>query len=175
MEIRSLSSVYTVRRLVPTDVEQVFALCAGNPAFYRHHPPFVTRESILEDLEVLPPGKERRDKLFVGFFAEDGLIAVMDLILDYPGDGVAYIGLFMLRAADQGRGVATALMGEIADCLRGWGFERIRLAIDEGNPQSEAFWAKNCFVRTGERYPNDFSTYLPMERPLQRASERTET
>lgn len=31
-------------------------------------------------------------------------------------------------------------------------------------PQSEAFWAKNGFIKTGEVYPNDHSAYLPMER-----------
>ena len=31
-------------------------------------------------------------------------------------------------------------------------------------PQSEAFWAKNGFIKTGEVCPNDYSACLPMER-----------
>ena len=45
-------------------------------------------------------------------------------------------------------------------------FPGLRLAVDEGNPQSLAFWTKNGFVLTGEVHPNDFSAYLPMERSI---------
>ncbi len=44
--------------------------------------------------------------------------------------------------------------------------EEVRLAVDEGNPQSLAFWTKNGFTLTGEVHPNDFSAYLPMERSI---------
>ena len=46
------------------------------------------------------------------------------------------------------------------------GYHRLRLAVDEGNPQSLAFWTKNGFTLTGEVHPNDFSAYLPMERSI---------
>lgn len=46
------------------------------------------------------------------------------------------------------------------------GYHRLRLAVDEGNPQSLAFWTKNGFTLTGVVHPNDFSAYLPMERSI---------
>ena len=161
-----LSHRYVVRRLTADDVEEIYALCAGNPLFYRYHPPIATRADILADLTVLPPGKGAEDKYFVGFYEEDALIAVLDLILSYPQPDAAYVGFFMLESSSQGRGTATAIIGELADCLRAWGCKTLRLAIDEGNPQSEAFWTKNHFVKTGERRPNGGSAYLPMERRL---------
>ena len=45
-------------------------------------------------------------------------------------------------------------------------FKTLRLAIDEGNPQSKAFWQKNGFALTGQRTPNENGAYLPMELSL---------
>lgn len=42
------------------------------------------------------------------------LIAVMDLILKYPNDETAFIGLFMVDSASQGKGTGTAI---IEECL----------------------------------------------------------
>ena len=46
------------------------------------------------------------------------------------------------------------------------GFQSAALAIDEGNPQSEAFWTKNGFKKEGEPIPNDFSSYIRMRKSL---------
>ena len=59
----------------------------------------VTLESIREDMKVLPPGKSGEDKFYVGFFDGSMLTAVMDLILKYPNDETAFIGLFMVDSA----------------------------------------------------------------------------
>lgn len=44
----------------------------------------MTKESILDDMEALPPGKSREDKYYVGFFGGGSLAAIVDLILGYP-------------------------------------------------------------------------------------------
>lgn len=167
MNVQRLSDRYHVRKLGAEDVEDIYTLCVENPLFYQYHPPVATRESILGDLTALPPGKEPKDKFFVGFYDEDVLLAVMDLILDYPKKQVAYIGFFMMNHAHQGRGIATDIISDSAQYLGECGYQKIRLAIDKGNPQSDAFWTKNHFRKTGEEYPNDDGTaYLPMERRL---------
>lgn len=95
MEIKSLSKRFYVRKLDRNDVEMIYDMSCENNIFYRYHPPFVTKESILEDMEALPPGKSYDDKFYVGFFENENLIAIMDLILDYPEKEIAFIGLFM--------------------------------------------------------------------------------
>ena len=94
MEPAGLSSRYGARRLCDSDVGAVYRLSAGNPIFYKYCPPCVTLESIREDMKVLPPGKSGEDKFYVGFFDGSMLTAVMDLILKYPNDETAFIGLF---------------------------------------------------------------------------------
>ena len=160
------ASRYRIKGLGKNEVAEVFALCAQNTTFYQYHPPFVTEESILEDMQALPPGKEPSDKAYVGFYEESRLVAVLDLIFDYPQKDTAYIGFFMMDMGYQGRGIGTAIISECAAALAGAGMKKLRLAIDKGNPQSEAFWSKNGFVKTGEEIPNDHSAYVPMEREL---------
>ena len=68
MEIQALSARYRVRRLRPEDTGLIYDLCRGNRRYYECHPPFVTRESILEDMTALPPGKCAADKFYMGYF-----------------------------------------------------------------------------------------------------------
>jgi ribosomal protein S18 acetylase RimI-like enzyme len=160
MELLSLSKTCSVRRLQEDDLESIYALCASNPIFYQYHPPFVTRERICADLQALPPQVQPEDKYFLGFWRGDALVCVMDLILGYPQKEVAYIGLFMMDAQCQGKGIGSQIVTECADWLRSSGFAKIRLGVDKDNPQSNAFWKKNGFRTVSEE------TYRMMEREL---------
>lgn len=163
MDVQKLSAVYRVRRLAPEDAGAVLELCSGNPLFYRYHPPVATQNSILQDMQALPPGKTMSDKYYIGFYSGTDLLAVMDLITGYPTPGTAFIGLFMVNAAYQGKGTGSVLIQECRQALKAEGFTALRLAIDEGNPQSKAFWQKNGLLLTGQRIPNGHSAYLPMQ------------
>lgn len=176
MEVQAFSARYRVRALGEGDVEEILAICAANPLFFRYHPPAATRQSIREDLRALPPGKALADKFYLGFFAPEGaegagtLAAVLDLILGWPRADTAYLGLFMVAGPLQGRGVGSGIIAGCLARLAALGFSTVRLAVDEGNPQSLAFWQKNGFVLTGERIPCPAGAYLPMERGLGEAA-----
>ena len=155
---------FTVRRLEAGDIEPMLEICRGNELFYRYHPPLATRENLLQDLTALPPGRSMRDKFFVGFFDGDALIAMMDWVLGYPKADTVWIGFFMMHPAHQGRGTGSEI---VQSACREWaaqGFESVQLAIDQGNPQSAAFWVKNGFSKTGK--VADFSAYECMARAL---------
>lgn len=62
-----------------------------------------TLENTEEDLIVFPPGKQKQDKFFVGFWEKEKLIAVLDLIAAYPNAHTAFIGLFMVAKEEQGK------------------------------------------------------------------------
>lgn len=164
MNVDNLSERYNVRKLTPNDLIIILELCSKNEIYYKYHPHFATNESIIEDMKVLPPSKEGKDKFYIGYFEKGKLIAIMDLILGYPQDRIAYISFFMMSIEFQKKGIGTSIIEECLRYLSNIGFEKIRLAIDKGNPQSEFFWTKNNFIKTGEEYPNDISTYIPMER-----------
>ncbi len=163
-DVQELSKRYTVRRLTEKDVDRIYALSAENPMFYRYCPPFVTKESILDDMRALPPRTTYEDKYYIGFFNEDKLLAVMDLILGYPNDKTAFIGLFMMEKGSQGKGIGSSIVRETFDFLRSIDYQFVRLGFAKGNPQSETFWTKNGFVRTGVEVENENYTMVVMEK-----------
>ena len=93
MDIRLLSKSFFVRRLGLDDVDIIYDISCKNEIFYEYHPPFVTKQSITEDMEALPPNKSYDDKYYIGFFENNTLVANMDLILDYPTEKIAFIGV----------------------------------------------------------------------------------
>ncbi|MFR7389167.1 MAG: GNAT family N-acetyltransferase [Blautia faecis] len=65
-------------------------------------------------MTVLPIGKKQlRDKYYVGFFGKESLIAVMDLISDYPEEGCGFIGLFMMDVDYQNRGIGSYIVDNV--------------------------------------------------------------
>lgn len=115
MELSKLSAKYKVRRLDKEDVDIIYNMSYPNVIFYQYHPPVVTEESILMDMEALPPGKSEEDKLYLGFFEKETLVAVMDLILKYPEEKTAYIGLFMTDIKYQNKGIGSHIIEEVAE------------------------------------------------------------
>ena len=55
MNDTDVSTDYTVRKLTSDDIPMIFDLCRKNLRFYEHCPPFVTPQSIRDDMVALPP------------------------------------------------------------------------------------------------------------------------
>lgn len=166
MNVQELSSRYAVRRLTKSDIDEILALCAGNPLFYRYHPPRATCDSIRADMAALPPNAQEENKFYLGYFAGERLCAVLDLILDWPGAGIAYIGFFMMAAEKQGKGIGSSIVAELSAALKKLNVRELCLAIDRGNPQSEAFWRKNGFLKADTEQREQAAPFLPMLRML---------
>ena len=139
-----------LRPLEEGDLPLVFALYQRN-TFYNsvalEAPP--TLESCREDLAALPPGRERRHKLFLGLFQESGLAAVLDLVEGYPEEGTLYLGLLELAGPLQGKGLGTHIFSALSQEAGAAGFQCIRLACLEENLPGLAFWAGMGFEEEG--------------------------
>ena len=146
MEISKISSSYDVRRLDDSDADSILSFCRKNTQFYEYCEAEPTREQVLNDLHITPPGTSLSDKYYIGFYQKEMLIAVMDLIDGYPEPETAFIGFFMMNKELQGQGTGTAIIQETAAYLKITGKTTIRLAIDKGNLQSTHFWKKNGFL-----------------------------
>ncbi len=168
-EIGELSPGRETRVLTEEDLDAVLELMAGNPLFYRHCPPVPTRETVCKDMKALPPRTTYEDKFYVGIFENGQLLAVVDLIFNYPNMETAFIGFFMVNAACQGRGTGSELVGDIAGFLRKNGYRYIRLGYVKTNPQSRAFWLKNGFAPTGVETDTEDYTVVVMEKAIFRA------
>ena len=160
MRIADISPNYNVRKIDVADIDDVYALASKNELFYKYCPPFVSKDSILSDMEALPPNRTHDDKYYIGFFEDKTLVANMDLILSYPTEHIAFIGFFMTDVQYQNKGIGSKIIREVCACLKSLGYTKVRLGVDKGNPQSYAFWLKNQFSVIDE---ND---YILMELQL---------
>ena len=165
IEISKISRVYEIRRLDDSDVDSILRFCRENTQFYEYCEAEPTREQVLDDLHITPPGIGLSDKYYIGFYQNEILIAVMDLIDGYPEPEIAFIGFFMMNKDVQGHGFGTAIIQETAAYLKKAGKTAIRLAIDKGNPQSTHFWKKNGFIVIKEADRNGW-TVLVAEKQL---------
>ncbi len=165
MHITEISSSYNVRKLQEDDINAIYSLCKEHHLYYACCPPFVTVESILEDMHALPSGKELKDKYYVGYFENEQLVAILDLIDQYPSEKVAYIGFFMINKNNEGNGIGTKIIEQLCHYLKNNGYEKICLGWMKENKQAEGFWKKNRFFETGER-TNIHGTVITAERML---------
>lgn len=169
MNYTKFSKDYQVRRLDENDVPSILALCEKNTQFYEHCPPFVTPQSIKEDMQVLPQRKanQPQDKYYLGYFDKAGqLVAVMDFIDHYPDEQSCFIGFFMMERNLQGAGIGSSIITELCEHLAERNYQYIRLGCVDGNEQSESFWLKNQFADTGLRNHTDDYTVIVMNRSL---------
>ena len=166
MNIELLSNKFQVRYIEEYDIQKVYSLCKGNPMYYRYCPPNVTVQGIKNDMVSLPKNKKPEDKYYIGFYHDNELFAVMDLISKYPDEETAFIGFFMMNQEHQGKGEGTNIITDICRYLKNIGFLRIKLGYAKGNPQSEMFWIKNHFIKTGIETQADGYVVVLMERQL---------
>lgn len=166
MDIKKLAVGYEIRELNKNDLDLIFNLSVGNHMFYEYCPPYVTKESIQNDMNALPPGKRKEDKFYVGYFDQEQLVAIMDFIIKYPDEETVYIGLFMMEQKYQGKGIGSKIINEFSEYVNQLGFQHIQLAFAKGNSQSESFWLKNNFVKTGKESENEGYIAVCMKRDL---------
>ena len=160
MDLSALSKCYSIRRMDDSDADSILELCKGNTQYYLYCQAKPSREQILNDLHITPPGIDPSAKYYIGFYQGNTLVAVMDLIDGYPGPGTAFIGFFMMRKEFQGNQVGSAIIQETAAYLKTLGMTAIQLGIDKGNPQSTHFWKKNGFVVKEEIDRGDWTVLL---------------
>lgn len=161
-----LSGQFAVRELTVADVPEMLRLAQGNSLYYQHMHSVPTPENLAECLTDLPPRRNMADKHFFGWFDGVHLVAMMDLILHHPREDGAFIGLFMVDGAHQGRGLGRGLVANVLDMLRAHGVQEVRLGRIEGNPQSERFWHACGFEENGLSYETDGYRVLVMQKSI---------
>ena len=133
------SKKYYVRKLQKNDIDQIYDLCSKNYLYYQYRPPYVTRKSIESDMVALPDNVDFKDKYYVGYFKNEKLIAVLDLIDGYPKKDIVFIGFFMMVISIQKNGVGSAIVNELIDYLTTLKYKEVRLGWINGNLQADTF------------------------------------
>lgn len=98
-------------------------------------------------LTSLPPGKTAADKYVLGVHSpEGGLLGVLDLIQDFPGEREWWLGLLMLDPAARAAGLGTRLFHALERAVAAEGGTAIYLGVLEHNARAERFWRRLGFV-----------------------------
>lgn len=166
MNIDKISSKYYVSKLEDRDIDAIYNLCKRNTLYYSFCPPMITIDGIREDMDALPLGKTKDDKYYLGYYKNNDLIAVIDLIDGYPNSKTLYIGFFMVDVDNQEKGIGSSIIDELCFFAINNNFNRIELAWVKGNPQAEHFWLKNQFIPIREGVSNTNFNVIVAQRNL---------
>ena len=167
LDIESLSTQYTVKRINEEDISAVYRLAKSNSKYYEYLHTVPTRESLTEVITKLPDGTSPGSKYFVGFYnADDMLVAVMDLITGYPEADDAFIGWFMVDGAMQGRGIGSDIFADVRAAMKAAGFDYMALAVVKENKEALRFWKGQGFGIKEETVSDDGYAVYMMERDI---------
>ena len=164
-KIQELSSIYQIRKLTKKDIPTILELAKTNPYYYKCVPPTVTIETIEKDMKTLPPKTAMKDKFYVGFFKDEELIGVLDLIFNYPNSHSIFIGFFMIHKKYQRQGIGSQIVQEILSHIP-TPYTEAYLGVASKNEISKKFWQKNGFDFTGKEYQQPLYNVQMMSRKL---------
>ena len=165
LDIVCFSKKFVVRKMKKEDAKMIYDMTSRNLQYYDYCGKQNTLEDIYSDLELTPPGITLKDKYYVGYFSDEELVAVMDLIDGFPDKETAYIGFFMMNIDYQGKSIGTQIISELFEYLKKMDFKKVRLGIDKDNPQSTHFWKKQGFMPVKE-VPQDGGIIVVADRIL---------
>ncbi|MDO5132614.1 MAG: GNAT family N-acetyltransferase [Eubacteriales bacterium] len=73
------------------------------------------------------------------------LVAILDLITDYPAKQEAFLGWFMVDAQMQGQGIGSRILSDVCAALRAQSFTAVTVGIRRRNTDAVSFWRAGGF------------------------------
>lgn len=166
LKLNKMSSHFLVKQFSEEDILGIYEVCKRNPTYYHYLKTKPTFANIKDVFTELPPNKALEDKLFIGFYSENHLIALMDFVVGYPDIHTVFIGWFMMNKEYQGRGTGTEIITEFLNYLKKESYTYVELGYIKGNRESEQFWIKNSFKPTGVETNKDKYKIILMRKEL---------
>lgn len=157
---------FDVIKIDNSNIEEVFELCKHNKKYYEYLQEQLTIDWVKKITKELPPKANSKDKYFVGIYQEEKLIAVLDLIVNYPLKGKAFIGFFMMDKISQGKGIGKKLIINLLNFLKSNKYDSCELGVVENNVEAISFWTKLGFEKTGEIYNHENYNVIMMSHKL---------
>ncbi|MBK7032054.1 MAG: GNAT family N-acetyltransferase [Ignavibacteria bacterium] len=98
-------------------------------------------------LQNVPPSTAKEDKIVLGFHDETGLlVAICDLLRNYPSAGEWWIGLLMIDPKYRSAGLGTQILQDVVNMARAEEATALWVAPLEQNPNAQRFWERHGFV-----------------------------
>tara|TARA_Y100001947_G_scaffold159617_1_gene178409 strand:- start:6026 stop:6667 length:642 start_codon:yes stop_codon:yes gene_type:complete len=110
---------------------------------FNHNKTELEAKNFIRDL---PKNHTYDNKLPVGIYNDEGvLIAVLDLIRDYPSQNSWYIGLLLTLPSLRKRGIGAIIVGCVEQTIASFGANQLNLIVQETNHQALTFWQKHGY------------------------------
>lgn len=165
--IESLSSEFSVKRIKETDVISVINLLRSNRKYYRQLGIKHAMRNLTDITSELPEGNNKEKTNFVGFYDKDNkLIAILDLITNYPKENSAFIGWFLVDAEKQGQGIGSQIFADVRATMKAQGFNNLQLRLRKDNTQAIEFWRNQGFVLNGKEIQINNKELYYMEKTI---------
>ena len=148
-DIQMLGTGYDVRSITEADISDVYSLCRSNRKYYEAIGGVPTVESLTEVISRAPENDGDTQKYLVGFYDQEKLIALMDLITGYPEGDDAFIGWFMVDGHLQRQGIGSQIFADVRCAMKGQGFDHLTLRCEKENREAIAFWKAQGFREDG--------------------------
>lgn len=98
-------------------------------------------EDVCDIFKDLPHGKGYEDKFVFGISSEMGdLIGVVDLIRDYPVNGVWTIGWLILDPSERIKGLGRKIDDYITTFALRYHADKLRIGVIQNNEKGYGFW-----------------------------------
>ena len=161
-----LSTDYQVRTITESDISSVYNLCKHNRRYYLYRGSRPSLKELTDVITDLPEGTGPENKHFVGFYEDESLIAILDLITGYPESDDAFIGWFMVDADRQNQGIGSSIFADIRAAMKSLGYDHLALACFPENKEAESFWKNQGFSITREAISQEGHKVNVMERDI---------
>ena len=177
LNIEKLNPNYFVFELDETHFDNIYELYLGNKEYFEIVPPMVTIDTPKKDMLALPPNKTYEDKYYLGMYEFGLLLCVVDLIIDYPKKGSAFIGLFMIQKVYQNHGIGSEIITNLLKALSMQGVKEVKVGVVEKKPEIKPEikhsreWEPVKSRRLPSRINNELYTAAIREGAMREASE----
>lgn len=107
------------------------------------------KDAARHELAAVPDGRSTSDLRLIGMTTASGdLVAVAQLLRDYPASGDWWIGMLLVAPSERGRGVGSLLFEHVMQLVRTEGARTLQLVVSSRNPRARQFWERLGFVET---------------------------
>ncbi len=146
LDVQALGTEYDVRRLTEADIADVTLLARSNRRYYRQIGTRPSAAVLTEVVSNVPEGAGPNSKYCVGFYDDEELVAIMDLIVGYPEPDDAYIGWFMVDESLQGQGVGSGIFADVRAAMQAQGFDHLEVSCPKSSESGMQFWYAQGFT-----------------------------
>jgi RimJ/RimL family protein N-acetyltransferase len=136
---------YTIRLVEPNDEAEIHSLFESDPGYFEVNQGAPASE-VQSLVAALPEGKDYGDKFAYAFFdGDDALAAVIDLVRDYPQNGIWFLGLLFVAPWTRNVGLGTRILDAIFAHVTQQGGCAVRLGVVRGNIRARALYERMAF------------------------------